>query len=114
MTPATAMIAPAPGATHVASTVGTLYFTVFSHSPQFVATARIHLVIGGTQTLEGTSALVLATPPGGAPTPAPLPPGLYEYVEAGTIPTLPVGTIMQALLYDDTCQAPTAAGSFST
>ncbi len=113
MDPATILLSPAPGATHVAANVGTLYFAVFSQSPHFIATANIHLVLGGTQTMEGTTPLVQATPPGGAPTPVPLP-GLYEYLEAGTIPTLPTNTTVKALLYDDTCQAPTTAGSFST
>lgn len=113
MTADTTLIAPAPGATHVPAGVGTLYFAVYSHSPQFVTTMHAHLVIDGTQTLDDSAPLVQATPPGGAPTPAPLP-GLYEYLAAGPIPMLPSGASIRAYLYDDTCQAPTAAGGFST
>lgn len=110
----TELISPTLGATHVPTNVGTLYFTLFSPSPQFPTNIRIHLVVGGTATLEGTSALILATPPGGAPSPAPLPPGLYEYVAAGTVPTLPTGTSIRTQLYDDACQGPLIPGNFST
>ncbi|HEY0395965.1 MAG TPA: hypothetical protein VGD01_15805 [Candidatus Elarobacter sp.] len=111
LTPSTQLIFPSPGSTgNAAATTTTLYFMVTSHVA--VSTVKLHLIVGTNGTLEGGT-LVVAPPPPGAASPTPPSSGVVTYMRA-TVPSLQPSTTYATQLYDDTCQLPILAGSFST
>lgn len=117
------LVYPKPGSTQVPTTIGKLYFGIVSVStpqPSQRTLPLLHLFFGtpgAYQTLEG-SFLQMDTPPSPSPTVAPVLPTPYpfstvSYMSAG-VPVLVPNTTYTAQLYDDTCQGPSVAGSFST
>jgi len=107
------LIYPPVNQRHVARTLGTLYFAVYSAAaPARRFPIGLHLFFG-TVTFEGRS-LVEASPPPGAVIPKPPSGSIVVTYMKGAIPHLPGPAMIHTQLYDDSCQAPVLAGAFST
>lgn len=73
---------------------------------------RLHFVIDNAGTEEG-AALSYATPPPNSSTPAPLA-NSNTYFGSEPMPQLVTNNVYDVNLYDDACEMPFKAGSFST
>ncbi len=104
---------PANASTGVSTNVGKLYFVAyFYHGAP--TSGRLHLTVGSHGTLEGGPLVAATLPPGTLlPTPIPLP-DTSDTIVSATVPTLLPGQQYRTQLYNDTCQSPIIAGSFST
>jgi len=106
-------IFPASGATGTSSSVATVYFVAYFLTGAGVS-GSLHVAVGAHGTLEG-GPLVAASPPPGTVLPTPIPlPDATDIVVSATVPMLAAGQTYQTQLYNDTCQAPVVAGTFST
>ena len=104
---------PASGATGTSSSVATVYFVAYFLTGAGVS-GSLHVAVGAHGTLEG-GPLVAASPPPGTVVPTAIPlPDATDIVVSATVPMLAAGQTYQAQLYNDTCQAPVVAGTFST
>lgn len=111
------LISPASGAQNVSTSTPTYYVEVgglagITSSP-FTPVLHAHFVATNQQTIDPHDALSPATPPPGASTPAP-PPNDNTGVESAAMPALNPGWTYTVYLWDDTCEAPWNAGTFST
>lgn len=111
------LLYPPSGATHVPTNTPAIYVSgsepaaVSSPGP-YAPPGRLHFVIDNASTEEGT-ALSYATPPPGSSTPAPLA-NSDTYFGSEPMPQLVTNNVYDVYLYDDACEAPFKAGSFST
>jgi len=103
-----------PVGTKVATDAGALYFAVYS-TVTITANSlvKLHLIVGKTRTLEGSS-LTQAAPPPGAVIPTPPPGPLVTTYMRGSVLRLPRGKTIWTQVYDDSCQLPVLAGAFKT
>ena len=110
--PQPVLLQPQNGATGVATTIGTLYFGVYTYQ-NTNPTIYLHMIVGQNQAFE-SGTLTPATLPSGTPTAPPAPSGHVLTYMSGTVPTLAAGTTYRAQLYDVSCEPALIAGSFST
>jgi hypothetical protein len=108
------LIYPPKHRTKVAPSIGALYFAVYSEvAPSAAYPAHLHLIAGKHATLEGGT-LAQATPPPGSVVPMPPPGPFVTTYMKGDVATLPSTVQIGTQVYDDTCQPPILAGTFST
>ncbi len=110
------LLSPANGATSVPVTTSTIYVAgttvpAVTLPPNSAPPGKLHFVIDKIATEEGTT-LTAATPPPNSATPAPVPGNTY--IGAEPMPPLSVNNTYDVYLYDDACEQPFLAGSFST
>lgn len=117
------LLDPPSGATSVPVSTASIY--VSGSAPVAISTpgpyappGRLHFVmrgpsLGADDTPVRGSSLTYATPPPGSSTPAP-PPNTNTYYGVSAMPALTAGYTYDVYLYDDACEAPFLAGSFST
>ena len=106
-------IFPASGAVGTSRSVAAVYFVAYFLTGAGVS-GSLHVAVGAHGTLEG-GPLVAASPPPGTVLPTPIPlPDATDIVVSATVPMLAAGQTYQTQLYNDTCQAPVVAGTFST
>jgi hypothetical protein len=110
------LLAPANGATNVPTTTSTIYVAgttvpAVTLPPNSAPPGKLHFVIDKIATEEGTT-LAAASPPPNSATPAPVPGNTY--IGAEPMPSLAPSTTYDVYLYDDACEQPFLAGSFST
>lgn len=111
------LLFPPSGASAVPVSTPTIYVAgFFPHGlipPGSPPPGRLHFVVGTTlkATIEGT-ALSAATPPPGSATPAPVPGDMLSGSEP--MPHLLPGGTYSVYLYDDACEEPFLAGTFTT
>jgi len=111
------LLYPPPGAHGVSTSTSRIY--VSGSSPAWVSSpgpyappGKLHVVVDNASTVEGTT-LAYATPPPGSATPAPLA-NSNTYFGSSPLPTLTTNNKYDVYLYDDACEQPFLAGSFST
>ncbi|HKU68110.1 MAG TPA: hypothetical protein VJP85_10065 [Candidatus Baltobacteraceae bacterium] len=114
-----ALILPSNGARNVAVTTAAYYIEVGSMTGTaqgpFEPGLHAHVVVDNAATVDPLATLSPATPPPNAVTPSPAPPSNYSVgYERGTMPQLAPGHTYALYVYDDTCESPWNAGSFST
>jgi hypothetical protein len=106
-------VIPASGATGVSPSTETMYFVAY-FSTGVGLSGNLHFAVGAHGTLEGGPLVAATLPPGTVlPTPIPLPDATDVIVSVNT-PELTAGQTYQTQLYNDFCQAPVVAGTFST
>lgn len=107
-------VIPSSGATGVNASIGQLFFVAYFSGFNPVPSGNLHLIVGAQNTLEGGSLVPATVPPGTAlPTPIPLP-NATSIIVSATLPALTAGQKYQTELYNDPCQFPVLAGTFST
>ena len=107
------LIYPQPGATGVPVNTTKLYF-IAGYVFNTQTATFIHAAVGAHSAAEGGQ-LQSATPPPGAATPTPPPiPNTTFSTWSGAPPPLQAGMTYTVYLYDDACEVPYQAGSFST
>ena len=115
------LVNPVPNAVGVPTTIGKLYFAVWTTSqsasmPMLGWTLRL---VSTQPPIDVTGMTVVASPPPNSGQPFPPPPSgigftpTLAYVTAN-IPTLTPGTSYTTQIVDDTCQGVNKAGTFST
>lgn len=111
------LLYPPSGATHVPANTSTIYIAgsepaaIGSPGP-YAPPGKLHFVIDNAGTEEGT-ALTYAPPPPGSATPAPVA-NSNTYFGSEPMPPLVSNNVYDVYLYDDACEVPFKAGSFST
>src|SRR5450755_2771203 len=106
-------LVPSSGATHVSTSIGTLYFLAYFQK-NVALSGNLHLIVGQHGSLEG-GPLVAATAPPGTIFPTPIPiPNTTQMVVSASVPPLAPAQQYRTELYNDTCQPAELAGTFST
>lgn len=111
------LIFPAKDARNVPLTTSAYFIEVavpLQPSPPSFPTIHAHFVVNGTTTIDPPSPLAVATAPPNAVFPTPLPGPFASGIESGAMPQLAAGDKYTLYIYDDTCEIPWNAGSFST
>ncbi len=110
------LIFPADGAHAVPVNTSSYFIEVAGMAPAsspFEPALHAHFVVNNTSTVDPQPSLSPAVPPPGAATPNPAPTGAVGY-EMGIMPQLSAATTYTVYVYDDSCQYPWNAGSFTT
>ncbi len=105
------LLSPANGASGIPTSVGMLYFAIYSVVP--VSDVQLHMIVGQNQAFEAGT-LQNTTLPAGTPTAAPAPGSYTLSYQAIAIPMLASDTIYRAQLHDNACSPALIAGTFST
>ena len=106
-------LVPNPGATHVPTSIGTVYLLTYFQD-RTTLSGNLHLIVGRHGSLEG-GPLVAATAPPGTVFPTPIPiPNSTQIVVSATVPALAPAHQYKTQVYNDTCQPAVRGATFST